>query len=59
MSRAIKFNMEEYEQKLDKMTELELKNEWDKVVIPIRECYNKKVESKNQKKQYTSSGTRF
>lgn len=61
MLKAVKFDVESYKQKLDKMTESELKDEWDKVVNPIRECYDKteESESKNQKKQYTSSGIRF
>ena len=58
MSKVINFNIEEYKDKLDKMTESELKDEWDKVVALIRKSFNP-VSCGSIKRRYTSSGIKF
>lgn len=59
MLRAIKFNIEEYKEKLDKMTESEIKEEWDRVVSPIRKCFCETKVVKSKKSVITSSGVKF
>lgn len=59
MLRAIKFNIEEYKEKLDKMTESEIKEEWDRVVPSIRKCFCETKVVKSKKSAITSSGVKF
>ena len=59
MLKAIKFDIESYKEKLSKMSEGELKMEWEKVTSPIKECYYNKSKVEDDKKQFSSSGVRF
>lgn len=59
MSKDVKFDIESYKEKLSKMTDTEFKEEWDKILSPIRKCYEERNIVENNKKQFSSSGVRF
>lgn len=55
MSRVIRFNKKEYEDKLDKMSYTEICEEWDSVVEVFKKYAFKKVKAKRSDLT-TSSG---
>lgn len=59
MSRVIKFNKKEYEDKLDKMSYTEICEEWDKVSGVLKRYFDKKVVSSKNNSVVTSSGKKF
>lgn len=59
MLKAVKFDIKGYKEKLSKMSEGELKMEWEKVTLPIKQCCCNKNKVEDDKKQFSSSGVRF